>query len=112
MSAEQVKAIKSQKNWLVYSTILLIIVTLIPAALQDIAELSLPQFVFMAIYVAATVLWLTMMFFIFRVNYLISNLGHALFRVVISIIPILALYVVYRTSYEANQYVLRSEQGA
>ncbi|WP_025562660.1 hypothetical protein [Psychromonas sp. SP041] len=57
--------------------------------------------------VLAPTLWLITLFFIFRVNYLVNSLFSALFRVVISIIPIFMFYVVYRSSYDTNVYIKR-----
>ncbi|MBD9680303.1 hypothetical protein IB274_26605 [Pseudomonas sp. PDM18] len=51
------------------------------------------------------VLWIAMLVYIFRLNKRLSSVGYATFRTLISLVPLLALYVVYRTSYDANKVI-------
>lgn len=102
-------SIKTKKEWLVRVTVALVLITIIPALLQAVLGLSLPSFAYTATYMVSALLWLVMMVFIFHVNLLVSGFGHASFRLVISIIPLLALYVVYRTAHEADQKLALQE---
>jgi hypothetical protein len=52
----------------------------------------------------AVPLWAASMFLIFQLNRKINSIPTAIFRVLISLVPILALYVVYRTAYESDQF--------
>jgi predicted neutral ceramidase superfamily lipid hydrolase len=51
------------------------------------------------------VLWIAMLVYIFRLNKRLSSVGYAMFRTLISLVPLLALYILYRTSYDANKII-------
>mgnify|MGYP001135773843 CR=1 FL=1 len=43
--------------------------------------------------------------FIFLLNKRVNSIGDAIFRVFISIVPLFALYVLYRSTYDANKAI-------
>lgn len=60
---------------------------------------------FLAVFFLVPLFWLAMLVFIFLLNKRLSSVGYALFRTAIALVPILALYVLYRTSYDANKVI-------
>lgn len=57
------------------------------------------------VYVLVSMLYLATLFFIFRINYIVNSLPEALFRIVVSTLPILALYIVYKSSLDSEEFI-------
>jgi hypothetical protein len=105
-SPELIRSVTSGKQKLQYVFAALLIVTIAAAFVGK--QFINADALWYVVALVAVPLWSASMFLIFQLNRKINSIPTAVFRVLISLVPILALYVVYRTAYEADQFA-RSE---
>jgi drug/metabolite transporter (DMT)-like permease len=102
-SPELLRTITSSKKKMQYSFVALIVVTVIGAIVGK--EFGNPEVLGYAVALLAIPLWAASMLLVFQLNRRINSLPTAIFRVLISLVPIIALYIIYRTAYEADQFL-------
>lgn len=102
-SPELIHSIASNKKKMQFCFAALILVTIIAAIVGN--EFGNPEALGYAVALVAIPLWAASMLLVFQINRKINSLSTAIFRVLISLVPILALYIVYRTAYEAGQFL-------
>jgi hypothetical protein len=98
-----IHSISSDKKKLQYCFASLIAITIAAAVIGK--QFGSPEALGYATLLLAVPLWIVCMVLIFQLNRKVNSLPTALFRVLISLVPILALYIVYRTSYEVDQFL-------
>ena len=105
-STRDVESVAKFKTRMEYSFFGLILVTLIPAVLQSMEIVTIP---IILLNYTTPIFWLATVFYVFKINMRVNSVGDAIFRVIISLFPLFLLYVVYRSSYDSNKYIRKSD---
>lgn len=108
-SNESIARITRLKKGMLYSFFSIFIVAFVVTGL--VPDIDKHEWIQGLLGIVVVTLWISELTFIFLLNKRINSLFDACFRVFISLVPILALYVLYRSTYDANKAIKLARQA-
>jgi uncharacterized membrane protein len=103
ISSQELDSILKSKKIMQYACLLTFVLSFIAGfVIKVIGYNELFAYVVVFIYLVLVALVLIN---IFLVNYKIHSLMYAVFRVLISFVPLCVFYVIYRSSYDVNKFI-------
>lgn len=102
---KNITKVLKQKTQLHYFLFCLILITFVPVIAKEYVSEVMLGYVSLVVFGIASFLCLGTLVLIFIINKNIHSIGYAIFRAAISVVPIITLYIVYRTTHDVNQFV-------